>query len=71
VDTTWSTNNKLRAPAKGFHIITESSTTNTSTALDVHEFTNAEDIFLDLQGLFTSMGNNKTLAGPVIGVYLL
>jgi hypothetical protein len=71
VDTAPGTNNELRALAEGFYVFTDRSTTNTGKELDVHVITEGHDVPLNLQGQFTSMGDNETLAGPDIRINLL
>lgn len=71
VDTTGGTDNHLGAFSESLHVLTDSSTTNTSVAGDVHEVTDSNDDLLDLLSQLTGRGENEGLAALNIGVELL
>ena len=71
VDTTGSTDDDLGALTESVHVIADSSTTNTSVALDVHEVTNGNNDLLDLLSQLTGRGDNEGLAGLQVVVDLL
>jgi hypothetical protein len=71
VNTTWSTDDNLRAILKGLHVLTDIGTTDAGMALNVHEVTDGDNDLLNLLRKFSGGGEDKSLAGLELGVDLL
>jgi len=71
LDTAWGTDNDLGTLLKSLHVITDTGTTDTCVALNVHEVTDGDNDLLDLLGQFTGGGENQSLALLDVGVKLL
>jgi hypothetical protein len=71
LNTTGSADNNLRAVLKGLHILTDTGTTDTSVALDLHEISDGNNDLLDLLSKLTGRSKDQSLALLNVGVDLL
>lgn len=71
LNTTGSTDNNLRTVLKGLHILTDTGTTDTSVALDLHKISDGNNDLLDLLSKLTGRGKDQSLALLDVGVDLL
>lgn len=71
MDTAGGTDDDLGAVTEGVHVITDSGTTDTGVALDVHEVADGDDDLLDLLSQLTGGSDDQGLSGVQAGVQLL
>jgi hypothetical protein len=71
VNTTWSTDDNLRAILKSLHVLTDIGTTDAGMALNVHEVTNGDNDLLNLLRKFSGGGEDQSLASLELGIDLL
>jgi hypothetical protein len=71
LNTAGSTDNNLRTVLEGLHVLTDTGTTDTSVALNLHEISNGNNDLLNLLSKLTGRGKDQSLALLDVGVDLL